>query len=518
MTKHVILLTDLNHAPAADIAACLRAAGIAITEQPLDGPAVARDHQWLCLIYAIVSETRVEELRKIFRRTSELFPRIPVVGCRIYQTGQLSSNAVTLATDVLKSIGFRAVADTPAQLPALLRQLEDSPPTGELKPLPEFERRPNSAALSLPQAANDDQARGAFMLSASLHLAKNQEEAGRIALMGLARLIAADCWSIYTIERDPRPDVIALQHFISYNSVRDEKLSFDDDWQIRCVAEVESPTRTASKVAHEAATAIDKVEKNENGHPILALPLISEDILLGILEIIRRPDGSCEFSEAEIALLERLAIPIAAALQNSVRISDAERLSHTDDLTQLHNARYLRQFLVNETKRARRYNTNLAAVFLDLDDFKRINDLHGHLVGSHVLMEVASLILPSVRDTDCVVRYGGDEFVVILPETAIDEAHHVAERIRSKLDSRKFSGGRRLKLDLTASFGIAVFSQHAFSPQQLIAAADTAMYEAKASGKNCVRIARSSRLQEHEDGPVHLPTPFLKIPDEKLIS
>ena len=518
MTKHIILLTERNYAPNADIAGCLRSAGVAVTEQPLDGLVVDRGHQWLCVVYGFRSQTGIEELRKIRERASECFPGIPVVGCRVYQTERASPNAGTIGTDVLKSIGFRAVADTPAQLPALLRQLEDSPPTGELKPLPEFERRPNSAALSLPQATDNAQARGAFMLSASLHLAKNQEEAGRIALSGLARLIAADCWSIYTIVRHPRPDVIALQHFISCNSVGDEKLCFDDDWQIRSIPEVESTTRSASKAAHEAATVIENVAKNENGCTILALPLISEDILLGILEIIRNRDETFEFSNAEIALLERLAIPIAAALQNSVRISDAERLSHTDDLTQLHNARYLRQFLVNETKRARRYNANLAAVFLDLDDFKRINDLHGHLVGSHALMEVASLILPSVRDTDCVVRYGGDEFVVILPETAIDEANHVAERIRAKLENHKFSGGRRLKLQLTASFGIAVFPQHAVSPQQLIAAADTAMYEAKANGKNCLRRARATRVQEHEDESLHLPTPFLKIPDEKLIS
>jgi len=240
MTKHIILLTERNYAPNADIAGCLRSAGVAVTEQPLDGLVVDRGHQWLCVVYGFRSQTGIEELRKIRERASECFPGIPVVGCRVYQTERASPNAGTIGTDVLKSIGFRAVADTPAQLPALLRQLEDSPPTGELKPLPEFERRPNSAALSLPQATDNAQARGAFMLSASLHLAKNQEEAGRIALSGLARLIAADCWSIYTIVRHPRPDVIALQHFISCNSVGDEKLCFDDDWQIRSIPEVES--------------------------------------------------------------------------------------------------------------------------------------------------------------------------------------------------------------------------------------------------------------------------------------
>ena len=104
-------------------------------------------------------------------------------------------------------------------------------------------------------------------------------------------------------------------------------------------------------------------------------------------------------------------------------------------------------------------------------------------------MEVAAVILLSVRDTDAVARYGGDEFVVVLPDTGIELAGVVAERIRGKISKYEFTGGKRLQLSLTASFGVATFSPHASSPQQLIACADTAMYEAKAANKNCVRLA-----------------------------
>ena len=254
---------------------------------------------------------------------------------------------------------------------------------------------------------------------------------------------------------------------------------------------------------------------------MIAVPLVSGERFLGVLEGVRDGAGARQFSETETSLLAALAIPIAAALANSVRIAEAERLSLTDDLTKLHNARYLRQFLVNEIKRARRYKTNVAALFLDLDDFKRVNDLHGHLVGSHALMEVASVILPSVRDTDCVVRYGGDEFVIVLPETGIDEAAQVADRIRAKIEQHQFTGGRRLKVSLTASFGIAVFPEHALSPQQLIDCADTAMYGAKAADKNCIRVIAGPSDAAPDEAPSPAPveiSQFQRFPDEKLIS
>jgi diguanylate cyclase (GGDEF)-like protein len=255
-------------------------------------------------------------------------------------------------------------------------------------------------------------------------------------------------------------------------------------------------THYESKAAHLAAAGMGTTRKKERGKYILAVPLICGERILGVLEGVRNSEKEFSFKKSEIKLLDALSLPLASALANAVRIAEAERLSQTDDLTKLHNARYLRQFLLNEIRRARRYGSSVTALFLDLDDFKQVNDLHGHLVGSHVLMEMAGVILGSVRDTDALARYGGDEFVIVLPDTGMELAGTVAERIREKISQYTFTGGKRLKLSLTGSFGVATFPLHASSPQQLIACADTAMYEAKAASKNCIRFS---------SGPTHSP-------------
>jgi diguanylate cyclase (GGDEF)-like protein len=420
----------------------------------------------------------------------------------------------------LKELGFRAVADSPQQLPALLRQVEDVVGTGELK-LPEgFKAAPDSRSLSLPKSLRSQHLRGSFALLTSLHLASDQKEAGLAALAGVARLVPADRWSVFLVTQSG-PDAVKLDPLVGRTFAPAGALLFDEEWQRELLTEVEPPVEPASKVAHEAAARIETIRRVKSGQRLVALPLVSGERVLGVLEGTRTQSSTRAFSRAELDLLGSLAIPIAAALANSVRIAEAERLSLTDDLTRLRNARYLRQFLVNEIKRARRYRSSVAALFLDLDDFKRINDLHGHLAGSHALMEVAALILPSVRDTDCVVRYGGDEFVLILTETGLDQAVQVAERIRAKIESYRFTGGRRLKFSLTASFGIAVFPTHALSPQQLISSADRAMYQAKAANKNCVRVSSdidSTTKDEHPAQALVEPTQFQRIPGEKLIS
>ena len=180
----------------------------------------------------------------------------------------------------------------------------------------------------------------------------------------------------------------------------------------------------------------------------------------------------------------------ALALDTTLQLRRAQDLSVTDDLTRLYNSRYLNQVLHRESKRASRSGRPLSLLFLDLDGFKSVNDRHGHLCGSRALVEAAAVIRSCARETDAVARFGGDEFAVVLPDTGSEGAIAVAERVRERIAAHTFltvSDG--LNLHLTASVGVATMPDVAASAEELIKAADTAMYGVKDQGKNGVLLA-----------------------------
>ena len=182
------------------------------------------------------------------------------------------------------------------------------------------------------------------------------------------------------------------------------------------------------------------------------------------------------------------------ALINAERNAQVQSLIYIDDLTKLYNSRYLNVVIDREMKRSERYRNFFSVLFMDIDFFKRVNDTHGHLVGSRVLQEVGAVLRSCVRDSDTVARYGGDEFVVLLVETNSEEAMFVAERMRKAIESEHLVQSMGLDVRLTISIGIAAFPEHATTKQHLLNLADQAMYRGKESTRNVVYLAQPQKF------------------------
>lgn len=192
-------------------------------------------------------------------------------------------------------------------------------------------------------------------------------------------------------------------------------------------------------------------------------------------------DGGPEEAAAQIVAMLRVRDQNLALVAAKGRL---EQLSITDDLTGLHNKRWLLGRLQEETSRAERYRDGLALLLFDLDHFKRINDAHGHLFGDQVLQEFAALLRQSFRGVDWIARFGGEEFAVILPETSLAGAVDAGERFRKRVEAQSLGG-----VALTTSAGVASYRGGQAGPESLLRDADDALYRAKRAGRNRVVAA-----------------------------
>ena len=216
----------------------------------------------------------------------------------------------------------------------------------------------------------------------------------------------------------------------------------------------------------------------------VTIPLMIENEIIGVMNLNDNESGHYNIGDLDFAL--NVSEFVALSISNAMLYERAEKLSTTDGLTGLDNHQQMQTLLKNEVVRCRRYNSPLSVIMMDIDHFKEVNDTHGHQKGDEILLEFSSIIKKFCRSNDVAARYGGEEFFLVLPETRVDGAMNIAERIREEMANQKFqSKGKDFKV--TVSCGISEFdSTHMQEAAHLIKVADLALYKAIHEGLNRV--------------------------------
>src|SRR5438067_2739406 len=301
------------------------------------------------------------------------------------------------------------------------------------------------------------------------------EEVLNVALTHAGRIMGAVAGAMYLV----RPGKTELYREASYNltnRARGGLRKLDEE-----------PLRSALAAMRPLVVKLDERSApglEQGGHPqhALVVPIQRSGQLMGAMELYL--NAWRELTEDQADLLNGVASQAAIAIRHAQLFEAQEENALTDELTRLPNRRALAQRVLQEMQRARRHHNAIAFLMIDLDHFKQVNDTYGHLNGDAVLAELAQILKTGARESDVCARYGGEEFGLILHETTEPGARTLAERIRAKVAAATFPGG----LKLTISIGVAATGEPALFTQ-LIDRADQALYTAKQSGRNQVRVA-----------------------------
>jgi diguanylate cyclase (GGDEF)-like protein len=231
----------------------------------------------------------------------------------------------------------------------------------------------------------------------------------------------------------------------------------------------------------------DEATKMET-RSLIAVPLRSRLRVLGVIQLVNV--DRAQFRDQEIFFLRALCDYAAIAIENARWVEKIQELTITDDCTGLFNARHLYKTLETEVYRSARFAYEFSVLFIDLDHFKQVNDTHGHLIGSKLLAEIGYLVKAQLRLIDFAFRYGGDEFVVLLPQTGKDQALVVAKRLQEAMRASTFCRDEGLNLNVRASIGLATYPHDARDAHDVIRQADEMMYLVKNTTRDNIGIAQ----------------------------
>ncbi|MBI3620715.1 MAG: diguanylate cyclase [Nitrospirae bacterium] len=233
---------------------------------------------------------------------------------------------------------------------------------------------------------------------------------------------------------------------------------------------------------------------------LLLLPLAAGDTPFGVV-VAGRPADAAPFQYADLGAVQSLVLFGSTAIEKALLYEQSQELAVTDGLTGLFNHREFQRRLNDEMERNQRYGHPFSLLLVDIDHFKLVNDHHGHLAGDAVLRALAGSIQDSIRMIDIAARYGGEEIAVILPETPLEGARVVADRLRASIASLRLTVPSGQAVSCTVSVGVAVVPEDADRRERLIDAADKALYLAKWTGRNCVKTYRDF-LKFRQSSPV----------------
>jgi diguanylate cyclase (GGDEF)-like protein len=363
------------------------------------------------------------------------------------------------------------------------------------KPFGGVERRRSPRAV--PEAAEAAQATEVTVfheLGKALTSSLQLDQVLRTIMEKINEVLRPDTWSLLLMDVDKGELYFQIATGVGAEALKDVRIKLGQGlagWVAQTGEVVVVPD--TSKDSRFFAQ-VDERTKMET-RSIVAVPVRFRDHCLGVIELINciGPEG---FSKRDLALLEALADYAAIAIENARHVQRIHELTITDDCTSLYNARHLNFMLDTELYRSHRYAFEFSLIFIDLDHFKNINDTHGHLMGSKLLAEIGSAIKEKCRMIDLAFRYGGDEFVILLPQTSKENALNVARRLHKLIRGTTWLDDAGLRVRVTPSVGVASYPVDSRTKEGLLHLADEAMYLVKNTNRDSVAAANVGILPD----------------------
>jgi diguanylate cyclase (GGDEF)-like protein len=363
----------------------------------------------------------------------------------------------------------------------------------ESKPFEGVERRRNPAVPVEPVYGSEISVFHELgkALTSSLQL----DQVLRTIMEKINEVLRPDTWSLLLMDTEKQELYFEIATGEGADALKDVRIKLGQGiagWVAQTGEVVVVPdTRKDSRFFSQ----VDEKTKTQT-QSIVAVPVRFRDQCLGVIELINCV-GDAGFSSRELALLEALADYAAIAIENARHVQRIHELTITDDCTTLYNARHLNFMLDTEIYRSHRYSYEFSLIFIDLDHFKMVNDTHGHLMGSKLLGEIGTMIKNNCRLIDFAFRYGGDEFVLLLPQTSKDNACRVARRLHALIKETPWLKDAALNVHITSSVGVASYPVDSSDKAGLLHLADEAMYLVKNTTRDRVAAATTGVLPEN---------------------